>query len=87
MERVAALIQSMTPGERAKPSIITPARKRRIAKGSGNTVADVNRLLDQFNNMQKMMKQFGLGKGGKAPNMTKMARQMRNMQLPGGMKK
>jgi signal recognition particle subunit SRP54 len=87
MERVAALIQSMTPSERAKPSIINPARKRRIAKGSGNTVADVNRLLDQFNGMQKMMKQFGLSKGGKGPNMAKMARQMRNMQMPGGMKK
>jgi signal recognition particle subunit SRP54 len=88
MERIAALIQSMTPSERSKPSIINPSRKRRIAAGSGNTVADVNRLLKQFEGMQKMMKQFGLGKGGKGGmggmNMAKMARQMRNMNLPSG---
>jgi signal recognition particle subunit SRP54 len=89
MERIAALIQSMTPSERSKPSIINPSRKRRIAAGSGNTVADVNRLLKQFEGMQKMMKQFGMGgaKGGKGKgkmDMAKMARQMRNMNLPGG---
>jgi signal recognition particle subunit SRP54 len=88
MERIAALIQSMTPSERSKPSIINPSRKRRIAAGSGNTVADVNRLLKQFEGMQKMMKQFGLGgkkgKGKGGMDMAKMARQMRNMNLPGG---
>ena len=62
--RIEAMITSMTPAERAKPSIINPNRKKRIAAGSGNTVADVNRLLRQFEEMQKMMKQMGL-KGGK----------------------
>ncbi len=64
--RIEAMITSMTPAERAKPSIITPNRKKRIAAGSGNTVADVNRLLRQFEEMQKMMKQLGvMGKNGK----------------------
>ena len=48
----------MTPAERAKPDIINPKRKRRIAAGSGTTVEDVNKLLRQFEMMQKMMKQF-----------------------------
>ncbi len=60
MNRIEALITSMTPEERAKPSIINPSRKKRIAAGSGNTVADVNRLLKQFENMQKMFKQLGV---------------------------
>jgi len=64
--RIEAMITSMTPAERAKPSIIIPNRKKRIAAGSGNTVADVNRLLRQFEEMQKMMKQLGvMGKNGK----------------------
>lgn len=58
--RIEALITSMTPAERAKPSIINPSRKKRIAAGSGNSVADVNRLLKQFEEMQKMMKQLGV---------------------------
>ncbi len=60
LKRIEAMILSMTPAERAKPSIIDPKRKRRIAAGSGNTVADVNRLLRQFEEMQKMMKQLGV---------------------------
>ena len=64
--RIEAMITSMTPAERAKPSIINPNRTKRIAAGSGNTVADVNRLLRQFEEMQKMMKQLGvMGKNGK----------------------
>lgn len=64
--RIEALITSMTPAERAKPSIINPSRKKRIAAGSGNSVADVNRLLRQFEQMQKMLKQFGvMGKNQK----------------------
>ena len=62
--RVEAIITSMTPAERAKPSIINPSRKRRIAKGSGTQVQDVNRLLKQFEQMQQMMKKLG-GMGGK----------------------
>lgn len=60
MDRIEAMILSMTPAERAKPSIIDPKRKRRIAAGSGNTVTDVNRLLKQFEQMQKLMKQMGV---------------------------
>ena len=63
--RIEAMITSMTKAERAKPSIINPSRKRRIAAGSGTKVEDVNRLLKQFDQMQKMMKQLG-GKAGKA---------------------
>ncbi len=55
---IEAMIQSMTPAEREKPSIINPSRKRRIAAGSGTRVEDVNRLLKQFEQMQKMMKQM-----------------------------
>jgi signal recognition particle subunit SRP54 len=58
--RVEAIIFSMTPAERAKPSIVNPSRKKRIAAGSGTTVTDVNSLLKQFDEMQKMMKQMGL---------------------------
>ena len=57
-KRVEAIIFSMTRKEREKPSIIDPKRKRRISRGSGTTVQDVNRLLRQFEQMQKMMKQF-----------------------------
>lgn len=63
--RVEALITSMTKQERKKPSIINPSRKRRIAAGAGSKVEDVNRLLKQFEQMQKMMKQFAGGKKGK----------------------
>ncbi len=71
MPRTEAIILSMTEKERQKPSIINPSRKRRIAAGSGTRVEDVNRLLRQFEQMQKMMKQFG-GKGKK-----------RRMMMPG----
>ena len=57
----------MTPEERAKPKIIGGSRKRRIADGSGTKPQDVNRLLKQFGDAQKMMKQMmkmGLGRGG-----------------------
>ena len=64
MDRVAAIIKSMTPGEMENPSIINSSRKQRIAAGCGMQVQDVNRLLRQFEDMQKMMKQF-TGKGAK----------------------
>ena len=63
MERMKAIILSMTPKEREKPEIINPSRKRRIAAGSGTKVEDINRLLRQFEQMQKMMKQLRPGKG------------------------
>ena len=56
LPRIEAIIYSMTPTERAKPDIINPKRKRRIAAGSGTSVEDVNKLLRQFEMMQKMMK-------------------------------
>lgn len=64
LKKTEAIIYSMTMAERSKPSLINPSRKRRIATGSGTKVEDVNRLLKQFEQMQKMMKQFS-GKGGK----------------------
>ncbi|HSB69981.1 MAG TPA: signal recognition particle protein [Candidatus Methylomirabilis sp.] len=66
--RVEAIIDSMTPGERQKPEILNGGRRKRIAAGSGTTVADVNRLLKQFADMQKMMRQLmQAGKGGRLP--------------------
>ena len=62
MRHIEAIIQSMTLKERRKPSIIGASRKIRIAKGSGTRVQDVNQLLKQFGQMQKMMKQFSTGK-------------------------
>lgn len=56
LPHIEAIIYSMTPAERAKPSIINPKRKRRIAAGSGRSVEEVNKLLRQFEMMQKMMK-------------------------------
>lgn len=62
MVHIEAIIQSMTPAERRNPKIIAANRKIRIAKGSGTRVQDVNQLLKQFAEMQKMMKQFSGGK-------------------------
>ena len=59
--RTVGIIDSMTPQERARPEIIKASRKRRIATGSGVTVQEVNRLLNQFEQMQKMMKMMGKG--------------------------
>lgn len=63
--RMEAIILSMTPAERSKPSIIDPKRKRRIATGCGMKVEDVNRLLKQYTQMKDMMKQLGLSESGK----------------------
>ena len=66
MGRVEAIIRSMTPAERTKPEIIGASRKKRIAAGSGTSVEEVNRLLKQFDQIQKLMKQFsGGGKKGR----------------------
>jgi len=62
--KVESIIQSMTPKERKNPKILNGSRRKRIARGSGNTIQDINRLIKQFNEMQKMMKMFK-GKGGK----------------------
>ena len=72
LKRTEAIINSMTKAERAKPSIIDPKRKRRIAAGSGTTVPEVNKLLKQFEQMQTMMKQV-------TKNPKAFARMMRGM--------
>lgn len=74
--RIEGIINSMTPGERRQPEIIKASRKRRIAMGAGVPVQEVNRLLNQFEQTQKMMKQFS--KGG-------MGKLMRGMQGMKGM--
>lgn len=67
MARTAAIVKSMTKEERAKPELLSPTRRKRIALGSGNTVVEVNRFIKQFEDMRKMMKQFSgmMGGGGK----------------------
>lgn len=69
MKKVEAIILSMTPIERRKPKIINANRKRRIAQGSGTTVQDVNQLLHQFREMQKMLQKLGKGKMPKLPGL------------------
>jgi signal recognition particle subunit SRP54 len=76
LRRIEGIINSMTPHERAKPEVIKAARKRRIAAGAGVPVQEVNRLLNQFGEMQKVMKQ--MQKGGLA----RMMRAMKHM-MPG----
>lgn len=73
--RFVAIINSMTPAERRSPDIIRGSRKRRIAQGSGTQVQEVNRLLKQFTQMQKMMKR--MGKGGMKQMLRGMQAQMR----------
>lgn len=65
IRRIEGIINSMTPGERSKPEIIKASRKRRIAAGAGVQVQEVNRLLNQFEQTQKMMKSFAKGGLGK----------------------
>jgi len=77
MRRVEGIINSMTPEERRKPELLKASRKRRIAAGAGVQVQDVNRLLGQFEQAQKMMKMMGKGGG-----IAKMMRGMKGM-LPG----
>ncbi len=62
-KRMEAIIQSMTPEERGRPAIIGGSRRRRIARGSGTSAHDVNQLLNQFREAQKMMRAFATGKG------------------------
>ncbi|MEP0176436.1 MAG: signal recognition particle protein [Paraglaciecola sp.] len=76
--QMEAIINSMTPGERARPDVIKGGRKRRIAAGSGTQIQDVNRMLKQFTQMQKMMKKMSGG------GMKKMMRNMKGMMPPGG---
>lgn len=70
-KQIEAIIQSMTMQERENPAILSGSRRNRIAKGSGTTIQDVNRLIKQFDEMRKMMKVFS--------NKDQAARLMRNM--------
>ncbi len=79
IRRLVGIIDAMTPAERSKPEIIKASRKRRIATGAGVTVQEVNRLLNQFEQTQKMMRQFS--KGG----MAKMMRAAKGLIGRGGM--
>ena len=73
LPKIEAIIRSMTPQERNDPAIIKGRRRARIAAGSGTTIQEVNKLVKQFDQVRKMVKQMSGGKGGK-------------MRLPGGMK-
>jgi signal recognition particle subunit SRP54 len=77
--RMEALIGSMTPAERRNPDVLNGSRKRRITLGSGTDIQDLNRLLKQHKQMQKMMKKM-TQKGG----MTNMMRGLGGMMPPGG---
>jgi signal recognition particle subunit SRP54 len=79
VRRMCGIIDSMTPGERAKPELIKANRKRRIATGAGVQVQEVNRMLAQYDQMNTMMKKL---KGG---GLMKMMRGMKGM-MPGGMR-
>ena len=69
LDRVQAIITSMTPHEREHPEVLNGSRRRRIAHGSGTTIQAVNQLVKQFGQMQKVMKQMA---GGKMPNLQQL---------------
>ena len=70
IRHVEAIVLSMTPEERKTPSVLNGSRRARIAKGSGRPISEVNRLLDQFRDMQKMMKKASAGgRTGMPPGM------------------
>lgn len=75
LKRVEAIIYSMTPGERRNPKLLDGSRKRRIARGSGTTPHDINQLVNQFSQMQALMKQFTKGR---------VPKHLRRMMAQGG---
>ena len=76
-KHIEAIIHSMTPLERTKPSVIDVKRKARIAKGSGTSVEQINQLMKQFDQMGKMMKMM---QGGGGKNMMRMMQGMKGMR-------
>ncbi len=75
MKKIEAMIGSMTPGERADPTVIDGSRRRRIARGSGTTVRDVNQLIKQFAEVRRVMKRLGaFAKSGRLPRMPGLPR-------------
>jgi signal recognition particle subunit SRP54 len=81
IDRIQAIIQSMTPAERANPKMIDGSRRARIAKGSGRQVSDVNQLVDRFFEARKMMQQ--MAKGGGMPGMPGMPGGIPGLPGPG----
>jgi signal recognition particle subunit SRP54 len=77
LRRVEAIIQAMTPGERRNPDIIKGSRKERIAKGSGTSTQQVSALLKNFQQMQRVMKQFGGKTKGRMPDPRELMRRLR----------
>ena len=82
IDHIKAIIQSMTLAERERPEILNVSRKKRIAKGSGRSLQEVNRLMKQFNDMKKMMKQFTGGGKGKKGKRSQIENMMKGMNLP-----
>src|SRR4029079_13438629 len=82
VDRITAIIRSMTPAERDNPKIINGSRRVRIANGSGVTVTDVNQLLTRFAEAQKMMKQMGGMMG--LPGRRKATKSPKNKRKGGG---
>jgi signal recognition particle subunit SRP54 len=74
MKHVEAIVLSMTKAERKNPGLMNGGRRARVAKGSGRPISEVNRLLEQFRDMQKMMKKMGNNPGGRPPRMPGMFR-------------
>jgi signal recognition particle subunit SRP54 len=86
IDRIAAIIQSMTPQERRTPKILNGSRRMRIAKGSGVTVTEVNNLVDRFYDAQKMMKQMGGMAGMMGGGMPGIGRKAKRQQQSQGKK-
>jgi signal recognition particle subunit SRP54 len=86
LNRVEAIISSMTPGERRNESILNGSRRKRIARGSGTSVEEVNRLLKQFMEMKKVLQMMGQGglPGMKAAMQGAGRRQLPQQAMPGG---
>ena len=83
MDRVEAIILSMTKEERANPSLLNPSRKQRIAKGAGVDIAEVNRIVKQFEQSKKLMKQLpGMMGGGKRKGLGGLGGMLGKMKLP-----
>jgi signal recognition particle subunit SRP54 len=69
MKHIEAIVLSMTPEERRTPTLLNGSRRARVAKGAGRPISEVNRLLDQFREMQKMMKKVAQGGARMPPGM------------------
>ncbi|MCZ8520088.1 MULTISPECIES: signal recognition particle protein [Paenibacillus] len=84
MQRIAAIVKSMTKEERSNPDLLSPSRRKRLAAGSGNSVQDVNRFIKQFDDMRKMMKQFSgmMGPKGNKQMKQQMKKLGRGMKFP-----